>query len=452
MPKNHKVKKNNKDKSLLGKNAIFTPDVINDIHIKSQLGRYRMRGMALMKKIPHWDDLTFLPGTLTRFVIEGYREKCETKTVIGPNCKNPIKLDIPIYITSMSFGALSYEAKTALARGATMAGSATCSGEGGMIPDERRYSQLWYYQCIQSRYGFNPHHAQLADGIEVFIGQGQKVGMGGHLMGQKVTDQVAEMRSLPAGIDQRSPARHPDWLGPDDLALKVEELRELTDNQVPIQLKLGAAKVYDDVRMAAKCNPDSIYLDCMEGSTGAGTHIAAANTGIPGIAAVREARRALDDVCKSGDVTLVFAGGIRDGADMAKALALGADAIAVGTGALISLNCNKDIPEADFEKEMGVEAGSCYHCHTGRCPVGVATQDPILRKRLNPDDAALRVYNYLHSMTLEAQLLARACGKTNIHSLEPEDLAALTMEASALAKVPLAGTEYTVGVDNFHSI
>ena len=452
MPKNHKVKKNNKDKSILCKNAIFTPDVINDIHIKSQLGRYRMRGMALMKKIPHWDDLTFLPGTLTRFVIEGYREKCETKTVIGPNCKNPIKLDIPIYITSMSFGALSYEAKTALARGATMVGSATCSGEGGMIPDERRYSQLWYYQCIQSRYGFNPHHAQLADGIEVFIGQGQKVGMGGHLMGQKVTDQVAEMRSLPAGIDQRSPARHPDWLGPDDLALKVEELRELTDNQVPIQLKLGAAKVYDDVRMAAKCNPDSIYLDCMEGSTGAGPHIAAANTGIPGIAAVREARRALDDVGKSGDVTLVFAGGIRDGADMAKGLALGADAIAVGTGALISLNCNKDIPEADFEKEMGVEAGSCYHCHTGRCPVGVATQDPILRKRLNPDDAALRVYNYLHSMTLEAQLLARACGKTNIHSLEPEDLAALTMEASALAKVPLAGTEYTVGVDNFHSI
>ena len=232
----------------------------------------------------------------------------------------------------------------------------------------------------------------------------------------------------------------------------MQELRELTDNQVPFQLKLGAAKVYDDVRMAAKCDPDSIYLDCMEGSTGAGPHIAAANTGIPGIAAVREARRALDDVGKSGDVTLIFAGGLRDGADMAKALALGADCISVGTGALVALNCNKDIPEADFEKELGVEAGYCYHCHTGRCPVGVATQDPELRKRLNPDDAALRVYNYLHAMTLEAQLLARACGKTNIHSLEPEDLAALTMEASALAKVPLAGTDHTVGVDNFHSI
>ena len=240
-----------------------------------------------------------------------------------------------------------------------MAGSATCSGEGGMIPDERRYSNKWYYQCIQSRYGFNPHHAQLADAIEVFIGQGQKVGMGGHLMGQKVTDQVAEMRSLPAGIDQRSPARHPDWMGPDDLALKVAELRELTDNQVPIQLKLGASRVYDDVRMAAKCDPDSIFLDSMEGSTGAGPHVAAANTGIPGIGAVREARRALDDVGKSGDITLVYAGGIRDGVDMAKALALGADAIAIGTAGLIALNCNKDIPEADFEKEMGVEAGYC---------------------------------------------------------------------------------------------
>ena len=221
---------------------------------------------------------------------------------------------------------------------------------------------------------------------------------------------------------------------------------------MPIQLKLGASKVYDDVRMAAKCNPDSIFLDGMEGSTGAGPHIAAANTGIPGIAAIREARRAIDDVGKTGKVTLIYAGGIRDGADMAKALALGADAIAIGTGSMIALNCNKDIPEANFEKEMGVKAGECYHCHTGRCPVGVATQDPKLRARLNPDDAALRVYNYLHSMTLEAQLLARACGKTNIHSLEPEDLAALTTEASALAKVPLAGTNYTVGVDNYHKI
>jgi methylamine---glutamate N-methyltransferase subunit C len=434
-----------RNKSILGQNFIFSPEVIDDIHIKAELGRYRMRGMAIFKKIPSWDDLTFLPGTLTRFVIEGYREKCETKTVIGPRAKRPLVLDIPVYITGMSFGALSYEAKIALARGATMAGTATCSGEGGMIPDERRFSEKWFYQCIQSRYGFNPHHLRVADACEIFIGQGCKVGLGGHLMGQKVTDQVAEMRSLPAGIDQRSPARHPDWLGPDDLALKIDELREATNGEIPIQLKLGAARVYDDVRMAAKTGPDSIYLDGMEGSTGAGPHIATEETGIPGIAAIRQARKALDDVGKSGEISLVYAGGIRNGGDIAKALALGADAVAIGTAALIALNCNKDIPEADFEGTIGVEAGYCYHCHTGRCPVGIATQDPELRKRLNPDEGAERVYNFLHTLTMECQMMARACGKTNIHSLEPEDLAALTMEASAMAMVPLAGTQYTVG-------
>ena len=429
----------------LGNSYIFPKNVIDDIHIKAELGRYRMRGFSLFKKIPSWDELTFLPGTLTRFVIEGYREKCLTKTVLGPRAKRPLELDIPIYITGMSFGALSYEAKTALARGATMAGTATCSGEGGMIPDERRYSEKWYYQCIQSRYGFNPHHLRLADAVEFFIGQGCKVGLGGHLMGQKVTDQVAEMRSLPAGIDQRSPARHPDWLGPDDLALKIQEIREATNGEIPIQLKLGAARVYDDVRMAAKTDPDCIYMDGMEGGTGAGPHLATEETGVPGIAAIRLARQALDDVGRTGEISLIYAGGIRNGGDVAKALALGADAVAIGHASLMALNCNKDIPEADFEKEMGLKAGSCYHCHTGRCPVGIATQDPELRKRLNPDDAAVRVYNFLHTLAIECQMIARACGKTNVHSLEPEDLAALTTEASAMAMVPLAGTKYTVG-------
>ena len=437
--------RHDRNPQVLGRNFMFPPHVIDDIHVKANLGRYRMRGMALFKQIPSWDDLTFLPGTLTRFVIEGYREKCETRTVIGPGAERPLVLDIPIYITGMSFGALSYEAKVALARGATMAGTATCSGEGGMLPDERRYSEKWLYQCIQSRYGFNPHHMRLADGVEFFIGQGCKVGLGGHLMGQKVTDQVAEMRSLPAGIDQRSPARHPDWLGPDDLALKIEEIREATNWQVPIQLKLGAARVYDDVRMAAKTGPDSIYMDGMEGSTGAGPHLATEETGVPGIAAIRQARKALDDVGKTGAITLVYAGGIRNGADVAKALALGADAVAIGTAAMVALNCNKDIPEADYEGTVGVPAGQCYHCHTGLCPVGVATQDPVLRSRLDPDEAAGRVYNFLHTLAIECQMFARACGKTDVHSLEPEDLAALTMEASAMAEVPLAGTRYTVG-------
>src|ERR1700743_317211 len=200
-------------RNVLGQSKIFTPEVTDATHVKSELGRYRMRGFSMFKKIPHWDELMFMPGTLTRFVIEGYREKWLTKTVLGARfASKPIELAIPAYTTGMSFGALSLEAKMALAKGASMAGTATCSGEGGMIPPERDLSTKWYYQVIQSRYGFNPHHLMLADAVEFFIGQGCKVGLGGHLMGQKVTEQVAEMRSLPAGIDPRSPARHPGWL------------------------------------------------------------------------------------------------------------------------------------------------------------------------------------------------------------------------------------------------
>jgi glutamate synthase domain-containing protein 2 len=205
--------------------------------------------------------------------------------------------------------------------------------------------------------------------------------------------------------------------------------------------------VYDDVRMAAKCGPDIIYLDGAEGGTGAGPHVATEETGIPLMAAIPEARRALEDVGLADEIDLVVAGGIRNGADVAKALALGAKAVAIGHSALMALNCNKELPGVtDYEGTVGVPAGYCYHCHTGRCPVGVATQDPELRKRLVVEDAALRVYNFLTTLTMELQMLARACGKTNVHSLEPEDLAALTVEAAAMAKVPLAGTQYVPGV------
>ena len=348
----------------------------------------------------------------------------------------------------MSFGALSIEAKMALAKGASMAGTATCSGEGGMIPPERDLSTKWYYQIIQSRYGFNPHHLMLADAIEFFIGQGCKVGLGGHLMGQKVTEQVAEMRSLPPGIDQRSPARHPDWLGPDDLSLKIQETREATNYEVPIQLKLGAARVYDDVRMAAKCGPDIIYLDGAEGGTGAGPHIAAEETGIPLMAAIPEARRALEDVGLADEIDLVVAGGIRNGGDIAKCIALGANAVAIGHSALIALNCNKEIPRRHrLRGDVRRPGGQLLPLpHRPLTRSGITTQDPELRKRLEVDAAADRVYNFLHTLTLELQVLARACGKTDVHCLEPEDLCALTTEAAAMAKVPLAGTNYIPGV------
>jgi len=254
-------------------------------------------------------------------------------------------------------------------------------------------------------------------------------------MGQKVSPEVAAMRDLPPGIDQRSPVRHPDWLGPDDLKIKADEIREATEWKVPIQFKIGTARAYDDVRMAAKCGPDTILIDGMEGSTGAGPHILTEETGIPLMAGIVEAHRALEDVGMVDEIDLVASGGIRNGADVAKCLALGAAAVAIGTAPLIAMGSAQD-------PDTGIEAW-----HTGRDPAGITTQDPELVARLDVDEAAQRVYNLLHAMTLELQMLARGCGKTDVHNLEPEDLAALTVEAGAMCRLPIAGTSWVPGQD-----
>ena len=420
---------------------LWTPWVIEDIHAKAELGRYRIRGFSTFQKVTHFDDLTFLSTGLTRFPLEGYKERCNTRTVIGSlNAENPLVLDTPIYISGMSYGALSANAKVALGRGATMMGTATCTGDGGMYQGEREASEKLIYQVLPSRYGFNPHHLVGAQAVEVVVGQGAKPGTGGMLMGVKVLDEIADMRELPQGVDQRSPARHPDWLGPDDLAVKIEQLREATDWSVPIHVKLGACRVDDDVKLAAKAGADAIVIDSMVAATGASAEVLIEHSGIPTVPAIVMAREALRELGLYGKVSLIASGGIRHGADAAKALALGADAVAIGTSALIALNCNKEIPESDFVKEIGVPAGRCHHCHTGKCPVGITTQDPELMKRLDPDEAAERVANFLNAMTMEMTLLTRSLGKSDVHSLEPEDLAALSIEASAMARVPLVGT------------
>jgi len=428
--------------------ATFQPDVIKEIQAKSETGLYRIRGFGTLRE-RRWatfDDLSFLPCSLTRIPLEGYRERCSTKTVLGTRyARKPIQLDIPIMITGMSWGALSYNAKVALARGAAAVGSSNTTGDGGMLLAERENSKTLIYEVLPSRYGINIHHMLMADAIELTIGQGAKPGTGGLLLGSKVSNTIARQRDLPIGVDQRSPARHPDFLGPDDMIVKVEELREATDWQAPIFVKMGASRVFDDVKLAAKAGADVIVVDGMEGGTGASPAILQEHTGIPTLAAVCEARAALEDCGLYGEVQLIIAGGIRDGVDAAKAIALGADAVYIGTAALIALNCNKALYTDDYHA-LGTEPGYCHHCHTGRCPVGVTTQDQELMQRLDIDGAAERVANLLRAMTLEIQMLARACGKSDVHHLEPEDMAALSLEASAICGVPLAGTRKVFGI------
>ena len=438
---------NNNQPNILQQSGTFTPGVIEDIQTKAELGRYRIRGFGTLRPRtwPTFDDLTFIPCTLTRVPLEGYRERCETKTLLGTRfAEKPIELEVPIMIAGMSWGALSYNAKVALAKGANSIGSSNTTGDGGMLMAEREHSKTLIYEVLPSRYGINVHDLRVADGIELTIGQGAKPGTGGLLLESKTQGDVAEQRDLPQGVDQRSPCRHPDFLGPDDMVIKIEELREATDWQVPIFVKMGATRVFDDVRLAAKAGADVVVVDGMEGGTGASAEICQEHTGIPTLAAVCEARAALEDMGLYGHVQIIIAGGIRHGVDAAKAIALGADAVYIGTASLIALNCNKPLYVEDYHK-LGTEPYSCHHCHTGRCPVGITTQDPELMKRLDIDEGAERVANLLQAMTSEIQILARSCGKADIHHLEPEDLRAMTLESSMICEIPLIGTNKVFG-------
>lgn len=426
--------------SVLRESPIWTRAVIEDIQVKAEVGRYRYAGGSLHRPVPSFDGLTFLPCTLSRVPLEGYRERCETQTVLGTRAPKPLELDIPVLIVGMSFGALSRNAKAALGLGASRAGTATTTGDGGMHPMERESSKKLVYQVCPSHYGNNPEHMRMAEAVEIVVGQGAKPGTGGVLLGMKVSDEVARMRTLPLGVDQRSPVRHPDFIGADDLVIKIEEVREATEGRVPVFVKIGACRVRDDVKLASKAGADVIVIDGMEGASGASPDILFDHTGIPTMAAVVEARRALEEIGLYGEVQLVIQGGIRGGVDAAKAIALGADCVGIGSAAMIALGCNKDVYPEDYER-LGTKAGFCHHCHTGGCPVGITTQDEELIQRLPVDEAADRVTNFLRAMTMEVQMLARACGKADVHDLEPEDMRALTLETALITGIPLVGMD-----------
>lgn len=430
---------------VLRESATFDRLTIQEIQRAAETGIYDIRGGGTKRRVPHFDDLLLLGASVSRYPLEGYREKCGTDVVLGNRfAKKPIHLKIPVTIAGMSFGALSANAKEALGRGATIAGTSTTTGDGGMTPEERGQSQHLVYQYLPSRYGMNPDDLRKADAIEIVLGQGAKPGGGGMLLGMKVTERVAGMRTLPIGVDQRSACRHPDWTGPDDLAIKIAEIREITDWEKPIYVKIGASRPYYDVKLAVKAGADVIVLDGMQGGTAATQEVFIEHVGIPILPAIPQAVQALQEMGMHRKVQLIVSGGIRNGADVAKAMALGADAVAIGTAALIALGDNH--PRLDSElKKIGSAAGFYDDWQNGRDPAGITTQDPELAKRLNPEEAGRRLANYLRVLVLEAQTMARACGKSHLHNLDPEDLVALTVEAAAMARVPLAGTAWVPG-------
>jgi methylamine---glutamate N-methyltransferase subunit C len=427
------------------KSATFDDHTLSEIRRAAATGIYDIRGFGAKRQLPHFDDLLFLGASMSRYPLEGYREKCATDVTIGARfASKPIALKIPITIAGMSFGSLSAAAKEALGRGASAVGTSTTTGDGGMTQEERAHSNILVYQLLPSRYGMNPDDMRKADAIEIVIGQGAKPGGGGMLLGQKISRRVAEMRVLPEGIDQRSASRHPDWTGPDDLEIKIQELREITDWEKPIYVKVGASRPSYDIALAVKSGADAIVLDGMQGGTAATQEVFIEHVGIPTLAAIPPAVQALQELGMHRKVQLIVSGGIRSGADVAKCLALGADAVSIGTAALIALGDNDPRFEDEYRK-LGTTAGAYDDWHEGNDPAGITTQNPELVARLDPILAGRRLANYLGVLALEAQTIARACGKSHVHNLEPEDLVALTVEAAAMARVPLAGTDWIPG-------
>jgi methylamine---glutamate N-methyltransferase subunit C len=409
--------------------GVWSPETITEIKYKAQVGKHRIRGCGTPRKLPHFDDLTFLPSQLTRMSIDTYREDCKTQTVLGARfAKKPLVIETPIMISGMSYGALSKEAKTALAKATDIVGTSINNGEGGLLPEESANSYKQVVQILPSRMGFTLRNIEAADALEIIVGIGAKPGLSGHLMASKITKEIAEFRQLPEGIDLHSHPRHGDIFGADDLCLKMEELRDVTDNEIPIFLKLAAGRVWEDVKIAVKAGVDGIVIDGAEGGTGAAPVVASNNLGIPTLPALVQAVRSLEDMGVKEEISLIVSGGIKDGADVAKALALGADAVAIGTGAMIAMGCVV-----------------CLRCHEGKCAFGIGTQDPELRQRLSVDEAAQQVANYIQAMTNEAIILAKAAGKTKLTSLEREDLRSLTLETCAMTGIPLIGSNYTFG-------
>jgi len=362
-----------------------------------------------------FDDLVFVPAQLAKRPVDYFKEEISAKTVIGKYSKKPIGLKTPVIIGAMSFGALSKEAKIALAKASTSAGTMENTGEGGMLPEEREFSEKLIIQYSTGRFGITEEILKKADAIEIKIGQGAKPGQGGLLPAEKVTEEISGIRNIPLGKDVHSPAYHTDIKNIEDLKRKIEWLRKLTGG-VPIILKLGAGDIEADVKLAVKADPDVIAIDGLEGGTGAAPEVMLNEVGIPTLAALVKAREVLDKLGAKQE--LWIGGGLNKGGDFAKALALGADAVFCAFPLLIAMGCIY-----------------CQLCYLGKCPKGITTQDPELRKNLDVERASQNVAGFIKNCTEEIKMIAGACGENNIHKLNKNYLRALNSDIMKITKV-----------------
>jgi len=364
-----------------------------------------------------FDGLVFIPAQLAKRPIDYFREEIVSETIIGKSSKHPLKLKTPILAGAMSFGALSKEAKIAIAKASAKVGTIANTGEGGMLPEERQNAKLLIAQYSTGRFGIDENYIKKADAIEIKIGQGAKPGQGGLLPAGKVTEDIAKVRKVEKGKDIHSLPCHPDIKNAEDLKKKVDWLRKVSGGK-PIIIKLGAGDIESDVKIAVRANPDAIAIDGMEGGTGAAPKVMLDDFGVPTLSALVRARRTMDKL--NAKQELLIGGGINKGADVAKALALGADAVFMSFSLLISIGCIY-----------------CKKCYLGKCPLGVTTQDPKLRKNLNIEDASKKVANFITACTEEVKMAAAATGNKNVHGLCRNDLRSLDLLTEKITGIPL---------------
>lgn len=388
-----------------------------EIHEMAVKGESIHAAMGTRLPMPSWDDILILGAQLDPMPLPE-NAPVNTRTVIGKNAKKPLVLENPVYISHMSFGALSREAKITLAKGSAMAKSAMCSGEGGILPEEMEAADKYIFEYVGNLYSVNPENLRNADAIEIKIGQGTKPGMGGHLPGAKVTPEIAKIRNKPMGKDITAPSRFPGIDTKEDLKTLIYQLKMASDGR-PVGVKIAAGRIEKDLEFCVYAQPDFITIDGRGGATGSSPLLLRDSASVPTIYALYRARKYLDSI--GSDISLIITGGLRVSSDFAKAIAMGADAVAVASGALMAMACQQ------------------YRiCGTGMCPVGIATQDEDLRARLKMDAGAKRVANYLNVSLEELKMFARITGHENLHDLSVEDLCTISREISEFTNIPHA--------------